>query len=131
MKLACLQDHIPSAHIPTVSSLYTDFVLQQSIRIEQAQDSSNHILCIFGAHKRHYGSRDEGEKQGSEESARHGARELEVVIVSAESLGDVSERRAIDQDVVSGLDVERLLDFRKGGDEQMEEDQSGNEEVQE
>lgn len=87
------------------------------------------MLCIFGAHKGYHGSRDEGEEKCAEESARHGTGELEVVIVGAESLRYVSDRRAILQDVVGSLDVEGLLYFGVGGDEQMEEDQGRKEEV--
>lgn len=68
-----------------------------------------------------------GEEHGADEGAGHGAGEVEVVIGGAQAGGDVAGGRAVDEDIVGGLDVEGLLYLCVRGQQEVEGDEGGNE----
>lgn len=62
-----------------------------------------------------------GEDDRADKGARHGAGEREVVVGGAQAAADVDDGRAVDEDVVRGLQVEGLLDLGVGGDDEVDE----------
>ena len=53
-----------------------------------------------------------------------------MIICRAQASSYVVRRRAIEQDIVRGLEIEALLDLRIRRSEQMQEDEGGDQEVE-
>lgn len=87
---------------------------------------------MLEANKGYNGLRQTGERDCADERARHSTREVEMVIRSGEPLaGGVADGRAVDENVVGGLEVEGLLDFGVGCCEEVEEGDEEEERVEE
>lgn len=93
---------------------------------------------MLKAHERNERLAHAGEQHGTREGPRHGAGEGEVVIRGGDALDGIvaaaaEERQAVDEDVVSRLEVEGLLYLGVGGGEEVdeggEEEQGGEGEV--
>lgn len=69
-----------------------------------------------------------GQHHGAHEGARDGAREGEVVISGRELLMNVGRRHAVDQNIMSCLDVEGLLNLGVRGNDEVSQNEAGDEE---
>lgn len=94
---------------------------QETAGIEGAEDGPDDELSMLEPRDRDKRLADTGEQNGADKSTRHGAREGEVVVGDGEALRDVTGGSAVDEDVVGGLEVEGLLDFGVGRDEEVDE----------
>ncbi len=64
------------------------------------------------------------QKDRAEEGPRYSAGKVEVVVEGGQLLVHIPRRRAVGEDVVSGLDVERLFDLGVRGYNEVYDDQS-------
>lgn len=94
---------------------------KEAAGIEGAQDGPDDELRMLKARERDEGLADAGEEDGADKSARDGAGEGGVIVGEGEAVVDVAGGGAVDEDVVGGLEVEGLLDFGVGGDEEVDE----------
>lgn len=62
-----------------------------------------------------------GQQHRADEGPGDGAGEGEVVVGGGQPVVDVRGGRAVDEHIVDGLDVERLLDLGVGGDDEVEQ----------
>ena len=94
---------------------------QQGRGVEQAQHGADDQLRVSEPDEGDDGLAEPREDHGPDKGAGHGAREGEVVVGLLEAAGDVGRRRAVYEDVVRGLEVERLLDLGVWGEQQVGE----------
>lgn len=122
MELADQHDNPPISH--TLSKRLAQRVAhhQQRRGINSAQQPPDDKLGMLEANDGDERLAQAGEQHGAEKRARHGAREGEVVVRVRQARAHVAAGgRAVDQDVVGRLHVERLLDFGVGGEEQVDQ----------
>lgn len=95
---------------------------EQARRVERAQHAPHHHLRGAKAQRRNQRLADPREEHGADKRARHGAGKGEVVVALREGGGRaVAEGRAVEEHVVGGLQVERLLDLGVRGEEEVQE----------
>lgn len=93
---------------------------QQRRGINSAQQAPDDKLGMLEADDGDERLAQAGEQHSAEKRARHGTREGEVVVRVRQARAHVAAGgRAVDEDVVGRLHVERLLDFGVGGEEQV------------
>lgn len=81
----------------------------QSASIEHSEQGPGNELSMLEADKSHQGLTESGSEERTYECPGHSTREGEMIIAGRELLVDVGQWGAVDQDVVDGLDVERLF----------------------
>lgn len=104
---------------------------EQTARVEGAQHRPHDELRVPEARQPDERLAQPREQHGAEERARHGPREGEVVVGGGEARRGGARGRAVDEDVVRGLQVERLLDFGVRGGQEVEEGDEEEEGVEE
>lgn len=72
-------------------------------------------------------SRQSTQNQRASKRPRHASWERDMIIVGGEELIDIASWYAVNQDIVCGLDVERLLDFGVRRNEQVDQNECGDE----
>ena len=125
MKLAGLQQYKPPRRRRTIGLLNIPSQHQERGSIEQAQDRSDDELSMVEADERDDGLANAGDEDGTDKRPRHSPRESKMVISLSQALIDVRGRSAVDEDIMSGLDVERLLDFCVRGYQEVDQNQPG------
>lgn len=103
---------------------------EQGGGVGEGQDGAHDELRVAEA-----GDGDErlahaGEQDGADKGAGHDAGEGEVVVGVQEARAHRGRGRAVDEDVVRGLQVERLLDLGVGRDEDVREGQEEEQRVE-
>lgn len=131
MKLACHQKHPPPGDGDAQCPGQGPGEVVETCGVEEAQDGANDELGIGEASEIDERLTRAGEEDGADEGARDGTGEGEMVVGGLEAGIDIVGRRAVDEDVVDGLDGEGLLDFGVWGDEEVEEDERGEDESKE
>lgn len=82
--------------------------------IEQTEQGASNELSMLESSNSHQGLAECCCEERTYECPGHSTREGEVIIAGGELLVDIGQGGTIDQDIVSSLDVERLLDFGVG-----------------
>lgn len=89
---------------------------EQTRSVEQTQQPSHYDLGMLKPHERNDRLAQTREDDRANKGPRHRSRKAEVVICLPEALMDVGRRGAVDENVVYGLQIERLLDLCVRGD---------------
>lgn len=101
----------------------------QAHGIEPAQHRPHDDLRVLEPRQRNQRLAHARQEHRPDKCPRHGAGEAEVVIRGGEPLADVVRGRAVDEDVVRGLEVEGLFDFGVGGGQEVQQRHDEEEEV--
>lgn len=109
MELADLQHHVPSSHGRSTSVVKLSPEEQEGVGIEPAKEGTNDELAVPVAEQCCKRPGDACEQHGADEGPGNGSGERKVVVAGGQLLVDAGERSAIDQDIMSCLDVEGFL----------------------
>lgn len=101
----------------------------QAHGIEPAQYRPHDELRVLEPSQRNQRLAHACEEHRPDKRPRHGAREAEVVVRGGEPLVDIVCGRAVDENVVRGLEVEGLFDFGVGGGQEVQQRHDEEEEV--
>lgn len=129
MKLAGLQQSVPSSGPAAKGSL--DVVHHDHHResIEEAEHETDDMLCISEAKERNERSRHSSQENRSHEGPGHSTWKGEVIVCAAQPLVDVGDGQSVDEHIVSCLDVERLLHLGIRRNPEMEDNEKRNEDA--
>lgn len=130
MELPRLEEPVPAARGLPKRPIDAASESQQRKGIEQAEHGAHDQLAVPRAHDGQDRLAEGGEQHGADERARHGAGEREVVVAGAQARADVPRRRAVPQDVVRRLQVERLLDLAVRRGDEVQQDERGEQRVE-
>lgn len=95
--------------------------------VGEAQQPADDKLGVREADEVDEGPAEAGEQHGADKCAGHRAGEFEVVVGGPKTGGNVVGGRAVDEDVVGGLDVEGFLYFCVRGQDEVEGDEGWDE----
>jgi hypothetical protein len=101
---------------------------EQATGVKQAEDTANEQLSVAEADEGKQRLGDAGEQDGTDKGTGHGAGEGRVIVGAGDAIRRVGQGRAVDEDVVGSLQVERLLDLGVGGEKEVkqgDEDKEG------
>lgn len=94
---------------------------QEAAGIEGAQDGPDNELGVLEAGEGDKGLADAREEDSTDKSTGDNTGEGEVVVGGGQAVVDVGDGSGVDKDVMDSLEVEGLLDFGVGGDEEVDE----------
>lgn len=123
VELASLEQSVPPSSWLAKGLLNFGSEDQKRRRAEEAQDSPHDELRMPEACQVDKRLRKAGKKNRPNESPGNGTREVEVIVSGRETAVNVCRRRAVHQDIMGGLDIERLLDLSVRSDDEMQDDQ--------
>ena len=121
MELARLEQQVPPCRAGAVRASEIGGKDQQARRVEEPQEGPDDELGVLEADEGNDGLGEAGQQHRADEGPRDGAGEGEVVVGGGQPVVDVRGGRAVDEHIVGGLDVERLLDLGVGGDDEVEQ----------
>lgn len=104
---------------------------KQAGGVKEAQDGSHDELSVLESDKGDNGLGKPGQQHRAYEGPGDGAGKGEVVIDGGELVMDVGCWCPVDKHIVGGLDVEGFLDLGVGGNDEVGQDKSGNQEGKE